>query len=142
VGQKLSNYQDLRTDDILKDYLIAGQDEFIQMCKRVVEGSNLSVHEVSPINGGCQIMAGESSTKWRNQRSQPRLIHFLRITDPVDESTIRDFNELIREHGVPRGLIFTSSTFTRLAQVFAENRPIELHDKEPLQKLLKRYAQD
>ncbi|KGE71353.1 tetratricopeptide repeat protein [Spirochaeta lutea] len=140
VGQKLSNYQDLRTDDVLKDFLIAGQEEFIQMCRGVVEGSSLAVHDVKTINGGCQIIAGESSTKWRNQRTQPRLIHFLRITDPVDESTIRDFNELIREQGVSRGLIFTSSTFTRMAQVFAENRPIELHDKETLQRLLKKYS--
>jgi tetratricopeptide (TPR) repeat protein len=138
VAEKLSNYQDLRTDDTLKDFLIAGQDEFLEMCKSATSAMSFVAHEISPINGGCEIIASENSDKkWRNQKKQPRLIYFLRVTDPIDEATIRSLNEKMRENNFPRGIILTSSVFSKMAQVFAESRPIELYDKEKLQKLLK-----
>lgn len=138
VADKLANYQDLRTDDTLKDYLIAGQEEFLQMCKDAAGAMSFVVHEITPINGGCQILASENSDKkWRNQKKQPRLIHFMRVTDPIDESRVRGFNDKMRENNFPRGIMLTSSTFSKMAQVFAESRPIELFDKEKLQKILK-----
>ncbi len=138
VAEKLSNYQDLRTDDTLKDFLIASQEEFLEMCKKAAGAMSFVVHEISPINGGCEIMAAENSDKkWRNQKKQPRLIYFLRVTDPIDEATVRSFNDKMRENNFPRGIILTSSVFSKLAQVFAESRPIELYDKDKLQKVLK-----
>ena len=136
VAQKLTNFQDLRTDDILKDFLIAGQDEFSEMCKKATSSMGMSVQYIKTITGGCQIIGGESQTKWRNQRKLPTLLHFLRVTEPIEEATVRDFNEQLRTNNLTRGIIVTSSTFSRMAQLFAENRPIELFDKETLQKLL------
>lgn len=141
VAEKLSNYQDLRTDDTLKDFLIAGQDEFLQMCRSATEALSFAVHEINPINGGCEIIAAENSDKkWRNQKKQPRLIRFLRVTDPIDESSVRNFNDKMRDNNFPRGIMLTSSTFSKMALDFAENRPIELFDKDKLQKLLKAVA--
>ncbi|AHC15030.1 tetratricopeptide repeat protein [Salinispira pacifica] len=138
ISEKLANYQDLRTDDTIKDFLIAGQEEFLDMCKKAAGTMSFVVHEITPINGGCQILASENTDKkWRNQRKQPRLMHFLRVTDPIDESTIRSFNDTMREQNFPRGVILTSSTFSKMAQNFAESRPIELFDKDKLQKILK-----
>jgi tetratricopeptide (TPR) repeat protein len=143
VAEKLSNYQDLRTDDTLKDFLIASQDEFIEMCKKATSAMSFVAHEVNPITGGCEILASENSDKkWRNQKKQPRLIYFLRVTDPIDEGTVRTFNEKMRENNFPRGIILTSSVFSKMAQVFAESRPIELFDKDKLQKILKSTSAD
>jgi tetratricopeptide (TPR) repeat protein len=143
VAEKLSNYQDLRTDDTLKDFLIASQDEFIEMCKKATSAMSFVAHEVNPITGGCEILASENSDKkWRNQKKQPRLIYFLRVTDPIDEGTVRTFNEKMRENNFPRGIILTSSGFSKMAQVFAESRPIELFDKDKLQKILKSASAD
>ena len=138
VADKLTNYQDLRTDDSLKDFLIANQEEFFEMCRKVTSVMKFVVHEISSVTGGCEILASEeSNSKWRNQKKQPRLISFFRITDPIDEATIRDFNEKLRQQNIPRGIMVTSSTFSKMAQVYAESRPIELFDKEKLQKMLK-----
>ncbi|NCN04337.1 MAG: tetratricopeptide repeat protein [Spirochaetales bacterium] len=138
VAQKLTNFQDLRTDDVLKDFLTAGNDEFVELCKTAAANLNLTIQDLKSIPDGCQVIAEERQTKWRNQRSVPKLIHFLRVTDPVDEATLRDFNELLRTNNVSRGIVVASSTFTKMAQLFAENRPIELHDKDMLQKILKK----
>lgn len=136
VAQKLTNFQDLRTDDTLKDFLTAGQDQFIEMCKQATEALGLAVQDYKTIPGGCQIVGGEANTKWRNQRQLPTLIHYLRVTEPLEEATVRDFNELLRTQNLTRGIIVTSSNFSRMAQLFAENRPIELFDRDKLQQLL------
>jgi len=39
---------------------------------------------------------------------------------------------------IPRGILLTSSGFSRKAQDFAETRPIDLYGKEKLQDLLKK----
>jgi tetratricopeptide (TPR) repeat protein len=137
VAQKLTNFQDLRSDDVLKDFLTASNDEFIELCKTAASNLNLSTQDIKPIGDGCQIIANEKQTKWRNQKSHPKLIHFLRVTEPVDEATIREFNELLRTNNITRGIMIASTTYTNMAKLFAENRPIELHDKDLLQKILK-----
>ena len=136
VAEKLSKYQELRTDDRMKDYLTLGQDQFVEVCKRLTEAMGLTVRDVRTIDGGGEVIAVESTSKWRNARSMPKLIRYLRVADTIDESTVRDAHEEMRKESITRGLIVTSSTFSRLAQDYAENRPVDLFNKDKLQSLL------
>ena len=136
VAEKLGKYQELRTDDRLKDFLTIAHDEFIAVCERVTVVMGLDVRDTRNVEGGCEIIAVENTSKWRNARAMPKLIRFLRVTDTIDESSVRDAHEAMRKENITRGLIVTSSTFSRLAQEYAENRPIDLHNKEKLQSLL------
>ena len=136
VAEKLSKYQELRTDDRMKDYLTLGQDQFVEVCKRLTEAMGLTVRDVRTIDGGGEVIAVESTSKWRNARSMPKLIRYLRVADTIDESTVRDAHEEMRKQSITRGLIVTSSTFSRLAQDYAENRPVDLFNKDKLQSLL------
>ncbi|MFP4382616.1 MAG: tetratricopeptide repeat protein [Spirochaetia bacterium] len=137
VSEKLSQYQELRHDDKMKDYLTMGQNEFMEMCKRMTRQLNLNVNDVSSIPEGCQIIGAEHQTKWRNARKMPKLVWFLRTADMVEEQTIRNMNDELKKWNVTRGIIITSSTFSRMAVEFAENRPIELLNRDRLQALLK-----
>ncbi len=138
VAEKLTTYQDLNSDDTIKDFLIAGQNEFLDMCKKATSAMGFNVLEISPIAGGCQIIASENADKkWKNLKSQPRLIAFMRVADPIDEGTVRSFNDKLRNQNYLRGIIITSSHFSRMGQIYAESRPIELYDKNQLQKILK-----
>jgi hypothetical protein len=65
-----------------------------------------------------------------------RLIRFLRVAEVVDLTAIRAIHEEMRKLGVMRGIIVASSRFSKSAQDFAETRPIDLVDKDQLQKLL------
>ncbi len=138
VAGKLSQYQDLRTDDHVKDYLTSSQEEFFEICSAAVRSMNLDPRDVTAITSGCQIVAGEAASKWRNARKMPRLIWFLRIPDPVDEPTIRQLLEVMRKMNVTRGIVLTSSVFTRKAANYAESRPIDLVKKEKLQNILRK----
>lgn len=136
VAEKLGKYQELRTDDRLKDFLTMGHDQFVDVCKRTTEVMELTVRDARDVEGGCEIVAVENTSKWRNARAMPKLIRYLRVTDIIDESSVRDAHEEMRKQSITRGLIITSSTFSRLAQDYAENRPIDLYNKEKLQSLL------
>jgi tetratricopeptide (TPR) repeat protein len=136
VADKLAKYQELRTDDRMKDYLTLGGEQFMEVCKRITEAMGLNVRDIRSVQGGAEIVAVENTSKWRNARAMPKLIRYLRIAEIIDESTVRDAHEEMRKQSITRGLIVTSSNFSRLAQDYAENRPIDLYNKEKLQSLL------
>lgn len=138
VAEKLSQYQDLRTDDHMKDYLTASPSEFLEICKAVTTGPmGLTIRDTSEIQNGCQIIAVDSDSRWRNAKKMPKLMWFLRVPESIGESTIRSVHEKMRKLNVSRGVIINSSTFSRKALEYAESRPINLVSKEELQKHLK-----
>ncbi len=136
VAEKLSQYQELRTDDKIKDYLTAGPNEFLEICKTVAISMELNIRDVTDIKNGCQIIAVESDSRWRNARKLPKLLWFLRVPEMISESTVRSILEEMKKLSVNRGVIFTSSNFSRRAIEYGESRPIELFGKDYLQKLL------
>ncbi|MFP4564013.1 MAG: tetratricopeptide repeat protein [Spirochaetia bacterium] len=138
VAEKLSSYQDIRADDRVKDYLTATMDQFHEICRRLTGALGLSVRDLNNIPNGCQVIAVEAESKWRNVRKVPKLIRFLRVADLIPESSIRAMHEEMKTLSVGRGIIATSSQFSRKAVDFAETRPIDLIDKDKLQNLLKK----
>jgi tetratricopeptide (TPR) repeat protein len=137
VAEKLSQYQELRTDDHIKDFLTAGPSEFYDIAKAITTQSlDLQIRDSGDIKNGCQIIAVESNTKWRNAKKQPKLIWYLRVPEVLTDSTVRSMHENMKKLNVTRGVIVSSSGFTRKALDYAESRPIDLIDKEKLQKLL------
>lgn len=137
VAEKLSQYQEFRTDDRVKDYLTASQEVFQTICRNITVSMGLSVRDIYDIPNGCQIIAVESESKWRNARKMPRLIRFLRVPDIIDESTVRVLHEEMRKLNVPRAIIVTSSSFSRMAHEFAESRPVDLYNKDQLVEMMK-----
>jgi len=138
VAEKLSHYQEFRTDDKMKDYLTASQAEFMEFCKALVaQGLSLQVRDITELPNGCDIIAVEGdSAKWRNVRKMPRLIRFFRMPEMVDESMVRTILEKVKQLNINRAVIVTSSGFTRTAMEFADSRPVELINKDQLQELL------
>lgn len=137
VAEKLSQYQELRTDDKIKDYLTAGPNEFLDICKAVAIAMELNIRDVTDIKNGCQIIAVESDSRWRNAKKLPKLLWFLRVPEMISESTVRSILEEMKKLSVNRGVIFTSSNFSRRAFEYAESRPVELFGKDQLQNLLR-----
>lgn len=138
VAEKLTQYQEYRTDDRMKDFLTCGREEYMQICQAIVQGPmGLSIRDAAEIQGGVQIIAVENDTeKWMGTKKQPRLIRFLRVSENLGEPAIRALLDQMKKLGVVRGGIVTSSTFARQAVEFAENRSVELFPKEQLQALL------
>jgi tetratricopeptide (TPR) repeat protein len=144
VGAKLSQYQEFRADDRMKDYLTAGQGEFLEICKALAtQALALTVQNEKSLPTGCDIIAVENdSAKWRNVRKAPRLMRFFRIPDMVDEGKIRSLLDDMKKQNMARAMAITSSGFLRSAMDFADSRPVELFNKEQLQELLQKVDRD
>lgn len=142
VAEKLTQYQEYRTDDHIKDYLTCGQDDFIELCKlTAMNGLNLAVRDVIPTPNGVDFITVENeSDKWLGTKKMPRLLRFLRVSEQLDDSSIRSLLDNMKKLGIIRGVIVTSSGFNRSAIEFAENRSVELYHKEQLQELLKKAS--
>ncbi len=136
VAEKLSQYQEMRHDDRIKDYLTSSAAEFCEICRKLTAAMGLTARDVSNMDNGCEIVAMEPQSKWRNTRNLPILIRFLRGTEVIDEGTVRVLHEEMKKQSVNRGALVCSSTFSRTAQGFAESRPIDLHNKDRLQEFL------
>lgn len=138
VAEKLTQYQEYRTDDRMKDFLTCGKDEFMETCKAVTQGPmNLSIRDEFEIQNGVDILAVEGdSDKWLGAKKIPRLVRFLRVSDSLDDSAVRALIDQMKNLGVVRGVIVTSSSFLRSAFEYAENRSVELFTKEQLQEML------
>jgi hypothetical protein len=122
----------------MKDFLTCGREEFVEICKAVIQGSlSLSIHDVVEVANGVDIIAVESdSDTWLGAKKKPQLMRFLRVSDNLDDDSVRSLLDQMKKLGIVRGGIVTSSGFTRTALEFAENRSVELYTKEKLQELL------
>lgn len=138
VGEKLSQYQELRSNDYMKEYLTAGKEDFFTICKAITNnGLELAVRDMKETKFGCALIAVENDAeKWRNVRKMPRLILFYRDPNVIEDSFLRTLQEDMKKQSIIRGIVITSSGFTRTALEFAESRPLELIGKEKLEQML------
>jgi tetratricopeptide (TPR) repeat protein len=137
VAEKLAMYSDLRTDDKLKDFLIAPQQKFQEYSTRIVESMGLAVQDVFMKNQDLvELYALETQSKWRNQKKAPSIIKVYRSIDPIGYDTIRALYDQMRRMNANRSICIAASKFTRTALEFAQIRPIELIDKDELTKIL------
>jgi tetratricopeptide (TPR) repeat protein len=136
VAEKLSQYQEFRTDDRIKDFLTSGKDKFKEICLAMIKTLKLEVRDMADLTNGLQILAVEAEQKWRGARKMPKLIRIYRVPEIIDDSSVRSLQETMKKFNVIKGLIITSSTFSRKAFEFAETRPIDLYNKDKLREIL------
>ncbi|MCK5250928.1 MAG: tetratricopeptide repeat protein [Spirochaetaceae bacterium] len=137
VAEKLSQYQELRGDDRIKDFITESPEKFEKTCQKLTAVMNLTITDYISLDDGCQITAVDRSDKqWRNIRRFPKFLRILRVPDTIDLHNVREFHEQMRKAGVNRGYYISSSNFTRSAYEFTESRPIDLIPREKLQEML------
>jgi len=141
VEQKLAQYQDIRTDDVMKDFLIESNDKFLEMCIKLIDVKGYSQQDSKSLKNGCQIIAVDKGAgKWRNIKVQSTLIVFFRMPEPVDEPNMRTFIEDMKKLNIIKGIVYSTSDFTRKALSFIENRPIDIVKKEEIIEDLKKIT--
>ncbi len=138
VSAKLSEYKDLQANDFLKDYLTCSNDEFPMICKNaVVKGLSLQILSCDPKKWGCQLTGmNKGDDSWMSVRKQVIFIRFYRDPDPIDESQIHESLDTMKSMNSVKTYLFSSSGFSTAAKRYAENRPIELIEKDKLEALL------
>lgn len=137
VAEKISQYQELRQDDVVKDFLTASQTDFRQMCEKAAAKMGFSIQSITDEPDGAKVIAVEAKSNWRNAKAMPHLIRFVRVAELIDEATVRETQEEMKSQNITRAAIVASSNFSRMAIDYAESRPINLLNKDKLQELLK-----
>jgi len=138
VSAKLSEYKDLQSNDSLKDYLTSGNDDFLNICKTVAAGVlNMQILTCDLKKWGCQITGvNKGDENWMNVRKQVIFIRFYREPEPVEDGHVRESLDIMKSSNAVKGFLFSSSSFTNSAKHYAENRPIELIEKQKLEAVL------
>lgn len=138
VSAKLSEYKDLQANDYLKDYLTCSNEEFLLICKNAAEkGMKLQVLSCDGQKWGCQITGvDKNDDSWMNVRKQLMFVRFYREPNPLEENVVRESLDKMKQLNSIKGYVLSSSGYSNSARRFAENRPIELIDKEKLEKIL------
>ena len=143
VSAKLSEYKDLQANDYLKDYLTCSNEEFPYICKNaVIKGMNLQVLSLDQKKWGCQITGvNKSDESWMAVRKQVVFIRFYRDPEPVEEAQIHESLDTMKTLNSVKAFLFSSSGFNTAAKRFAENRPVELVEKQKLEALLSKAGE-
>ena len=138
VSAKLSEYKDLQANDYLKDYLTCSNEEFPYICKNaVIKGIGLQVLSCDQKKWGCQITGvNKSDESWMAVRKQVVFIRFYREPEPVEEAQIHEALDEMKTLNSVKSFLFSSSGFNTAAKRYAENRPVELVEKQKLEALL------
>ena len=138
VSAKLSEYKDLQANDYLKDYLTCNNEEFPEICKKASEESlKLQILDCDTTKWGCQITGiNKSDESWLSLRKQVILVRYYRDPDPIEDNNVRDALDVMKSLNSVKAYLFSSSGFTSAAKHFAENRPVELIEKDKLEELL------
>ena len=135
VDAKLAQYEDMREDDFIKDFLSAGNNDFMEICKKLVVSSlSLAVKSVKQIPDGVELVAIESASS----RKPPRLVRIYRSPETIDDKKILSILDDAKLQNMGRAVIMASSGFSRPAREYAESRPIELYSSDKLQIFLKK----
>jgi len=141
VPQKLAQYADMCTDDAMKDFLIGNNEVFLEMCIKIIDAKGFAHQDARIIKNACQIIAQDKNAgKWRNIKVQSTLITFFRMQDPLDEPFMRTFIEDMKKLNIIKGIIYSTSGFTRRALAFIENRPVDTVGKEKISEELSKIS--
>ncbi len=138
VAQKLNQYQEMRLNDRMKDFLTASAAGFLEICRRILGELRLEMRDVEEIQNGLQMTAVDAEKVYRATRPLVRLVLFLRVSEMIDVTAVRLVHERMKKDNLVRGIIITSSNFTRRAGEYAETRPIDLINQEKLGALLQK----
>lgn len=138
VSAKLSEYKDLQANDYLKDYLTCSNEEFPLICKNATtKALNLQILTCDQKKWGCQISAvNKGDDSWMSVRKQVIMIRFYRDPEPVADQQVIEALDNMKSQNYVKGYMFSSSGFTTTAKRYAENRPIELIEKQKLEAVL------
>lgn len=138
VASKLNEYKDLQTNDFMKDYLTTNDEEFSIICKNLCETVlNLQVVSCDKKKWGCQITGFDKKLEaMLGVRKQIIFMRFYREPNPLEETEIHTSLDEMKKMNSVKGFLFSSSGFNNTAKRFAEGRPVELIEKQKLEKLL------
>ena len=132
----IKRYQELNQNKSLQTYLMAGQSEFVGLCRKIVARfypkAKVKILDITVLTAHTDIVAEIDAPRF----SDTVIFRFFRSQGTVGELLLRDFHSRLRETKGGTGVCMTAGTFTEEAVRYVEGRPIDLYDKAKLSGVL------
>ncbi|MCL2155296.1 MAG: tetratricopeptide repeat protein [Leptospirales bacterium] len=140
VQHKLASYAELRQDDRIKDFVIAGLPQFELIARKIVAGMNLNIAKFEVISDiEIDILAVETEGKWRGStRQSNKIIKINRTSDTLADSYFKIIYESMKQRNASTALIITTAEVSPKALEFTNTRPINIMGKNELIGILKK----
>ena len=134
VADKLAMYEEYRTHDSIKDFMIASPGKFEKICRDLVEKEGFSVTDLEVKSDSLVTLvavdAGEQG--FRSTKRPSTLFFIFRVTETISDKELRIMHESMRNKNITKGICMSTSDFNAQAEIFCQSRPIELRDKKYL----------
>lgn len=136
VPALIVRYQELNQNKNLQIYLMAVQSEFVTLCRKIViqffPGAKVKITDISVFADYTDILAEIDTPKW----SDIVIFRFFRSQGSVGELLLRDFHARIKDLKAGKGICLSAGIYSEESRRFTEGRPIDLYDKDRLNKIL------
>jgi Tfp pilus assembly protein PilF len=136
VPALIVRYQELNQNKNLQIYLMAVQSEFVSLCRKIViqffPGAKVKITDISVFADYTDILAEIDTPKW----SDIVIFRFFRSQGAVGELLLRDFHARIKDLKAGKGICLSAGVYTEESRKFTEGRPVDLYDKERLNRIL------
>jgi tetratricopeptide (TPR) repeat protein len=136
VPTLIVRYQELNQNKNLQVYLMAVQSEFVALCRKIVvqffPGAKVKITDISVFADYSDIVAEIDTPKW----SDVVVFRFFRSQGSVGELLLRDFHARIKDLKAGKGICLSAGLYSDESRKFTEGRPIDLYDKDRLNKIL------
>ncbi|MDR1507320.1 MAG: tetratricopeptide repeat protein [Treponema sp.] len=137
VPALIARYRELNANQNLQIYLMASQNDFIALCRKIILGyfpraktkiTNIAVNK----NEWADLLAEVDTPKW----SDTVMFRFIRSQGSAGELVVRDFHSQLKDVKAGKGICVTVGGFSEEARRYTEARLIDLIDKERLSVIL------
>ncbi|NLL99832.1 MAG: tetratricopeptide repeat protein [Treponema sp.] len=136
VYQLINRYQELNQNKNLQTYLMAGNSDFVALCRKIVvsyyKRSRVKIVNISVQAEFTEVLTEVDTDKWEDSV----IFRFYRTTGSTGELFVRDLHAKLRETKAGKGICFSAGTYTDEARKYIEGRPIDLIEKASLVKML------
>lgn len=133
VESKLEIYEDISRSDNLARFITSLKQDFIDTGKALCALLHIEVKDFSADKDNFLELIGSFRV---GREEVPCIVHLARWITLVGELPVRELLERMVEEGASKGIFITSSHFTERAENLSKIRPLELIEKEKLEKLL------
>ncbi|MFW6138015.1 MAG: tetratricopeptide repeat protein [Spirochaetota bacterium] len=135
VETKLKRYEQAKTNNALRAYMMSSRADFIEICKKTVMGlaDNVNIIRVEPQKDSSVDIFAQMD---RNGTNQTILFKFVQGTYTVGQLSVREFYEKVKDTKANLGICYSTAGYSDDAFSFTEGRALELYGKNGLLKLL------
>lgn len=137
VQDKLAEYENLRMDDRIKDFMVASRDSYQVICRNVIEYWKYQILREEYIDDErMEFLTVEPGSKWRNTRKIRVYIVIMRRNNKLEERELALILDTMKLNNAIKGICVCIAGFTESAKAYSQSRPIDLYDKEEFSQIL------